>query len=80
MIRLFGRKKKQDENNNVQQPDAQVSAMEFDGDELIAVITAALNACIGAQSNLIVRKITRVGDSTPVWGRIGRQEQMLNRL
>jgi sodium pump decarboxylase gamma subunit len=53
---------------------------EMDADEILAVITAAISACMGSQSNLIVRKITRVGDHTPVWSQIGRHEQMLNRL
>lgn len=57
-----------------------VAAAEEDSDELIAVITAAINACMGSQSNLVVRKITRVSDNTPVWGQIARNEQMLNRL
>jgi sodium pump decarboxylase gamma subunit len=53
---------------------------EIDEDEILAVITAAISACMGSQSNLIVSKITRVGDNTPVWGQIGKHEQMLNRL
>lgn len=59
---------------------ASIQVEELDSDELIAVITAALNACMGSEGNLVVRKITRVGDSTPAWGQSGRQEQMLNRL
>ena len=59
---------------------ASIETEGLDSDELIAVITAALNACIGSESNLVVRKITRVGDNTPAWGQTGRQEQMLNRL
>ena len=56
------------------------AAEEMDADEILAVITAAISACMGSQSNLIVRRITRVGDNTPVWSQIGRHEQMLNRL
>lgn len=63
---------------------ASVSAVnivaEEDSEELIAVITAAINACMGSQSNLVVRRITRVSDNTPVWGQIARNEQMLNRI
>lgn len=51
-----------------------------DSDELIAVITAAISACMGTQSSLVVRKITRISDDTPAWGQAGRQEQMLNRF
>ena len=53
---------------------------DVDSDELIAVLTAAVQACMGSQSNLVVRRITRVADNTPVWGQIARHEQMLNRL
>ncbi|MDF2839921.1 MAG: hypothetical protein K0Q99_692 [Clostridia bacterium] len=53
---------------------------EIDEDELIAVITAAINVCMASQSNLFIRKITRVGDITPVWSQLGRHEQTLNRL
>lgn len=53
---------------------------DMDAEELLAVITAAISACMGGENNLYVRKITRVGDSTPVWGQISKQEQMLNRL
>jgi sodium pump decarboxylase gamma subunit len=56
------------------------AAGELDNDELVAVITAAISACMGSQSNLLIRKITRVGDSTPVWAQIGRHEQTLNRI
>jgi sodium pump decarboxylase gamma subunit len=59
---------------------ASIEAEGLDSDELIAVITAALNACMGADSSLVVRRITRLGDGTPAWGQTGRQEQMLNRL
>lgn len=86
---LFGRKKKQ---NNEDAMDIKLSpamaeitavkdaAAEMDADELVAVITAALTACMGSQSNLFIRKIIRVGDSTPIWSQIGKHEQTLNRL
>ena len=57
-----------------------VQSDEMDADELLAVITAAISACMGGENNLYVRKITRIGDNTPVWGQISKQEQMLNRL
>jgi len=87
---LFGGKKKQSNNSNpvetkLNPAAAEVSAVsaaseEMDADELVAVITAAINACMENQGNLFIRKITRVGDSTPVWGQIGRHEQTLNRF
>lgn len=57
-----------------------VLSEEMDADELLAVITAAISACMGGQNNLLVRKITRVGDNTPIWGQVSRHEQMLNRM
>ncbi|MFZ5354804.1 MAG: OadG family protein [Bacillota bacterium] len=51
-----------------------------DDNELVAVITAAVAACLGGKRDLVVRSITRVGDSSPVWARTGRQEQMSNRF
>lgn len=84
---FFGGKKKQKDTieNKISPAMAEITATnvvaeEMDADELIAAITAAINACMGSQSNLVVRKITRVGDSTPVWGQIGRHEQTLSRL
>jgi sodium pump decarboxylase gamma subunit len=86
---LFGRKKNQTNSNeasdklNPAMAEAAVESSNLetvDEDELAAVIAAAINACLGGQSNLIIRKITRVGDSTPIWGQIGRHEQTLNRL
>lgn len=87
---LFGGKKKQTNSSDalnikLNTAAAEVTAVsatteEMDADELVAVITAAITACMGSQSNLFIRKITRVGDSTPIWGQIGRHEQTLNRL
>lgn len=51
-----------------------------DDDELVAVITAAVIACLGGNSGIVVRKIRRVEDNTPVWGRVSRTEQMAGRF
>lgn len=83
---IFGGKKQQNKTNAaVQSENAAVVpqhniAAEEDSDELIAVITAAIAASMGSQSNIFIKKITRIGDNAPVWGQIGRHEQMLNRL
>jgi hypothetical protein len=85
---LFGGKKKQNDSKAAVQNEYiavaadnnNASIAQEDSDELIAVITAAINACMGSQSNIFVKKITRIGDNTPVWGQIGRHEQMLERL
>lgn len=89
MKRFFGGKKTQEtqvateSNLNITAPEfaaTKVQPEEMDSDELLAVITAAISACMGGQNNLFVRKITRVGDHTPIWGQISRHEQTLNRL
>lgn len=59
---------------------AQSSFDDATDDEIVAVIMAAINASMGAKSNLIIRSITRIGDNTPIWGQIGRSVQMLNRI
>jgi len=55
-------------------------AAASEGDELIAVITAAVISCLGGNSNIVVRNIRRVDDRTPVWGKVSRTEQMANRF
>jgi len=51
-----------------------------DQSAVIAVITAAIAACDGGKSPLVVRSIARVGDTVPSWGRMGRQDQMASRM
>lgn len=68
-------------------PSSEVSATEDssigteDEEELIAVITAAIAASLGrSTSEIVVTNIRRTGDATPVWGQMGRQQQMINRF
>jgi len=51
-----------------------------DEEELVAVISAALAAFMGRENNLVVRSIRRVEGNAPVWAKVGRQDQMYNRL
>ncbi len=46
---------------------------------LIAVITAAIAAAMGAEKQFVVRNVRRVR-STPAWGRAGREEQIYSRM
>ena len=87
MKSLFGRNKKQENSQDIIQRGltpaiANMTTVQADSedDELIAVIMAAINASLGIQSNLVIRRITRIGDNTPIWGQTGRNEQMLNRF
>ncbi|SHJ08912.1 OadG family protein [Lutispora thermophila] len=63
-----------------EEPVEVVNVPEEDAGELIAVISAALAACMGSSSNLVIKTINRVEGNTPVWAKAGRQEQMYNRL
>lgn len=52
---------------------------EENSEELIAVIAAAIAASMNTPiDNIHIKNITRVSQSTPVWGRMGRQEQIYN--
>lgn len=70
----------------VQQPVAQPSApaqvvSSEEDEELVAVITAAIAASLNtSMHNIVVTNITRVADSTPAWGKVGRNEVMASRM
>lgn len=66
--------------DSVEEPEEVVNTAVEDDGELIAVISAAVAAFMGSKKNFVVRSINRVEDNTPAWAKIGRQEQMLNRL
>ncbi|HPW40673.1 MAG TPA: OadG family protein [Bacillota bacterium] len=89
VLKLFSKagtaeKKSEVKIDNIEEPAEAVSfsAAEEDEDEeeLIAVISAAVAAFMGRGRNLTIRSIKRIEDGTPAWAKIGRQEQMLNRL
>lgn len=57
------------------------TAKAADDDALIAVITAAVAASLGASSNgVVIKSIERTGQNVPAWGARGRIEQVYNRL
>ncbi|AOY78221.1 hypothetical protein BJL90_04120 [Clostridium formicaceticum] len=48
-----------------------------DDTELVAVITAGIAASLHTSThNIIVKNIIRVPDTTPVWGKLGRIQQI----
>jgi len=52
-----------------------------DNTELIAVITAAIMACMqDTGTGLRVRSIRRIGHTTPIWNVAGRNEQILSKI
>ncbi|MDD3705635.1 MAG: OadG family protein [Clostridiaceae bacterium] len=66
--------------DNIEEPAEAAISPAGDEGELMAVISAAIAAFMGNNSSLKVKSIRRVEDATPAWAKIGRQEQMLNRL
>jgi len=70
----------------VEKSDAVDSVVQFQGqdeedEELVAVIAAAVAASLHRSTHdIVVRSIRRVPAITPVWNRIGRQEQIASRL
>ena len=83
---MFGPKKKEDNREEkpvvVSQPEviAQEVANPMDDNELIAVISAAIAACMGTESNIVVRNIRRVEGHAPSWSKAGRTDVMANRF
>ncbi len=60
--------------------DLESSRREQGDDELVAAITAALAVMLEtSEARFVVRKITRVEDSSTVWSRAGIAEQLQNR-
>lgn len=48
-----------------------------DMEELIAVLTAAVAACMGRPADgIVVRNVLRVPETAPVWARAGLTDQM----
>jgi sodium pump decarboxylase gamma subunit len=72
--------KKVESIEDTTEPEIQEQVAEEDEGELIAVISAAIAAVMGSQSNIVVRSIRRVSDETPIWAKIGKQEQIFSRL
>ena len=53
----------------------------IDNTELVAIITAAIAASLHTSThNIIVRNITRTTETTPSWAKIGRIDQISNKL
>lgn len=58
-----------------------VSSQEEDDLELVAVITASIAAMLSKPaSNIVVRNIVRVPQTTPIWGSVSRQEIIKNNI
>ena len=54
---------------------------EEDMDQLVAVITAAVAASLHTSThNIVVRNIVRTPDTAPAWNRLGRMQQINQRV
>ncbi|HDR5039272.1 TPA: OadG family protein [Bacillus anthracis] len=61
--------------------DEVVEEETVDSAELVAVITAAVAASLNTSThNIVVRNITRISDQTPSWAKMGRVDQISNKL
>lgn len=53
----------------------------MDDEELVAVIAAAIASSLGVEVPKVkIKSIKRVPQNAPAWAKVGRQEQILNRL
>ena len=69
------------EGNDAVNNAVQLQDQNEEDEELVAVITAAVAASLHRSTHdIVVRSIRRVPAITPIWNRVGRQEQIANRL
>lgn len=71
------------ENIDLVNSEKEVEKVEesLNDEELVAVIAAAVAASIGVDvSNVRIKSIKRVSQNTPIWSKVGREEQIFNRL
>jgi len=68
------------ENTEFRESDAPTGNVP--DDELVAVLTAAVMACMKGQHvyNFRIKSFRRVPQSTPIWNRAGRMEYISNKL
>lgn len=83
--RLVRSNKKSEESNNISKVEQKVeetATASLDGtEELIAVITAAVAASLNRSTHsIVVRSVTRIPGSSPVWNQAGRYEQIASKL
>jgi sodium pump decarboxylase gamma subunit len=69
-----------DAEDAMQENTVQEVKLEDEG-ELVAVIAAAIAASLNVSAyDLDIKSIRRVPPYTPVWNKMGRQQQLMNRL
>ena len=78
LFKLFSKQSKNEEESiPVQAKIEEVSIPEIPEDELIAILSAAIQASFEVTGNLLIRSYKRVEQNVPVWNRVSR-ENLLN--
>lgn len=79
MSALFNDKKKKTIDEPIGIVENEEEVVEDNEEELVAVIAAAVAASLSTSvENITIKNIKRVPQTTPIWGRMGRQEQIYN--
>ena len=91
--RLFGRHKKKSDSvyetaakeaeriKNEAAAAGNKDISDIDGNELVAVIAAALQAYSEeSRCNLVIKSIKRTGITAPIWNKTGRTERLSRKL
>lgn len=61
--------------------DGSSDNIDNNDEELVAVIAAAIASSMNVPiSDVKIRNIKRIPQNTPIWAKVGRQEQIFNRL
>jgi len=81
MLRGFNKPEYEKEPSEPEPLNIVENADGEDPEELIAVISAAVAASLNRSTHdIVVRSIRRIPEHTPIWNRVGRQEQIASRL
>jgi hypothetical protein len=80
IVSFFISKLSRKKNDDFSEETAAVS--EFPDDELVAVVTAAIQTSMkaGSQNSLVIKSIRRSGQASPIWNKTGRLEHISKKL
>jgi len=76
----------QNDNNVLEKDDSAIANMrsssDLPEDELIAVLTAAVSACMkpGVQSKIRVKSFRRIDSNAPMWNLVGRFDRIRTKI
>lgn len=77
LFRFFNKQPKQVEEKVSDQVEVKSTSLEIPEEELIAILTAAIQSSFETTGKLIIRSYRRVEQKVPVWNRVAR-ENLLN--